>query len=172
MQSKRSQRSVKLRRLILLAFLAMISLAGWQQYVRWNFPPYSGLKWRQDQEERVLEAVFRYQIREQRYSEQPCFLSVQQAAPGASLMQRFKADPFVLPLSVRFQSNAHGYVDQNTQLPALYFWADGIEWTSDTEASVSGGGGAAMKSGDAGEFSVHWKHGEWQVIQYERHAAF
>ena len=154
----------------LLLGLLLLLLAGFgirQAYTGWNDPPYSGARWRREQQERVFEAVFRYQIAENRHSDQICFLSVRKSAPDPALMQRFSAFPYVLPLSPRFQAAAGNYTDGATGHLALHFWIDQIDWDSDTEVRVAGGGGAANKSGNAGEFAVLWRRGEWQVLRYE-----
>ena len=171
MRKKLRRLSVRARLFIALILLTLLGLGLWQRYAWWNIPPYSGPKWRQDQEASVMEAVFRYQISEH-HGNQQCFLSVQNLPPNHALMQRFAGLPYVLPLSNRFQSGARGYVDQNTGLPALYFWIDGLEWTSDMEVQVKGGGGAARMSGDAGEFKLLWKHREWHVLNYETQVRF
>ncbi len=163
------------RRLRILSVLLMVLIligGGIWQILRQSEPPYTGVRWQRDQEERVQEAVFRYQIAENCRNGQVCFLSVKEAAPDRALMQRFAPLAFVQPVSPRFQSDKGDYRDRTTGTPALHFWIDKTEWLTDTEVYVEGGGGAANKSGNAGEFKVLWQHGKWQVESYTPRATF
>jgi hypothetical protein len=164
--------SVRSRVVIGISLLLLLSSGVWYNYVRWIDPPYSGPRWRRDQEEKVFEAVFRYQIAEHRHNLQVCFLSVRKSAPDPSLVRQFANLSDVVPISTRFLSQAGNYKDGPTGRAALHFWIDTIEWDSDIEARVEGGGAAANMSGDAGYFTVVWEHGKWKVIHYERGATF
>ncbi len=146
-----------------LLLLLLGGLGIRQIYLRGNEPPYGGARWRHDQENSVLEAVFRYQIRENRNANQVCFLSVRDTAPDRALMQHFQDLPFVLPLSRRFGYLAGDYQDRTTGHAELHFWADKIAWDSDLEVHIEGGGAAAVRSGDAGRFTVLWQRGIWKV---------
>jgi hypothetical protein len=83
------------------------------------------------------------------------------------LIRRFADLPFAVPLSARFQIDQRNYKDKATGRNTLKFWVDRLDWETDTELSVKGGGAAAMQSGDAGKFTVVWKHGEWKVESYK-----
>ncbi len=158
--------------LIGLSLLLLLSGGVWYNYVRWNDPPHSGPRWCRDQEAKVFEAVFRYQIAENRHNLHVCFLSVRKSAPDPSFMRQFANLSDVAPISTRFQAQTGNYRDGRTGRAALHFWIDTIEWDSDIETRVEGGGAAANKSGDAGYFTVGWEHGRWKVIHYERGATY
>jgi hypothetical protein len=143
----------------------LLAIGAWRWYVWWNLPPYSGAEWRRQQEGPVAEAVFRYQIAAHRTSQQ-CFLSLRRQPPPGALTARFASMPFVLPISTRLQDRPRGFIDADTKLPALHFWVDGIEWLSDIEADVEGGGASGNLSGDAGTFKVRWHRRKWSVASY------
>jgi hypothetical protein len=159
----------------LLSGLFLLLLIGGeirQRYLRWNYPPYGGARWQRDEETKAFEAVFRYQIAENRHRDEICFLSVRNAAPDRALMQRFADLSFVLPLSARFQLDEGNFRDRVSGRPALKFWLDRLNWETDTELHVRGGGAAAMRSGDSCEFAVRWQHGVWRVESYTPSATF
>lgn len=145
-----------------------------------NNPPYSGARWQHDQEVRVQEAVFRYQIAENRHHDEICFLSVREASPAPALMQHFAGLPYVLPVSQQLPTDRSHTRQGTTDRSALKFWVDRLNWDSDTELHVEGGGGALsvpdgnlpVRGGDAGKFTVAWKQGEWKVEKYEPEVIF
>jgi len=152
--------------------LSLLLVVGIRQIVpNWGEPPYHGARWRQDQEAQVMEAVFRYQIREHRNNGQICFLAVKNAPPERAVMNRLSDLPFALPLSPRFGTGPNGYTDKTTGKAALHFWIDRIGWDSDADVRLEGGGAAAGMSGDAGVFTASWRRGGW-TVSYERRVMF
>jgi len=134
----------------------------------------------------VREAVFRWQIDQNRKYGETCFLTLRGRSPSATaafVTGHFKDCPFVKPLAdsqaraihpamLSHTKTINGFVDARTGRPALSFWIDAVEWASDARAEVDGGGAAAISSGNDGAFSVAWNGHRWNVTGYKMRAIF
>lgn len=142
-------------------------------------PEPGGQTWRNSQTDAVREAIFRSQIAEHRHNGEICFLTVSNnAAENVAFARRFAGTGFVRPLTDSDEPGPRppmllasktnpGFTDATTGKPALHFWVEELEWISDKEAEVRGGGANAGTGGDFGVFTVAWRNGRWSVTSYK-----
>jgi len=163
--------------------VASIVFAGTCAYRAAFSTDLGGVAWRTAQEDKVREAVFRWQIAEHSGPGNVCFLTLHDGSPAqhAAFIRRFAANPLVLALPPNQIGNpaspmllqgrtGQGFTDARTGKRALHFWIDKIEWQSDIEAEVSGGGAAASLSGNSGVFTVEFRDRRWIVTNYRQTA--
>lgn len=155
-----------LKNILLVSILSSLILAC--QFFS-THPNLGGQPWRHLQEDNLAEAIFRWQITEHR-TDETCYLAINNHAPSSKFMQRFVHLPFVHPkvgpMQMGILNGKYGFVDRKMDKFALLFWIDRITWVSDGQAFVSGGGAAAVESGNHGTFKVIWNEHQWEVQDY------
>jgi hypothetical protein len=129
-------------------------------------------KARQDQEDDIREAVFRYQFDHNASGQQKTakvyFLGVGEKStnPSDDFMKRFaNHKPPVRKASASHFVRGEGLLDKKTGERGLAFRATNIQWISDTEVEVSGGYYEAELSSSDNTYTLKKEDGKWKVTK-------
>jgi hypothetical protein len=129
-------------------------------------------KTRENQEDDIREAVFRYQFDHNASAQQKTakvfFLGVEGKAgdPSDAFMKRF-ADhkPPVRKASASHFVKGKGILDKTTGEQGLAFSVTSIKWISDTEVQAKGGYYEAEESSSGNTYTLKKENGKWKVTK-------